>query len=296
MRGLMFQIMGFKFPILLNLIFCVLLGNVSFAQKKKELSENEKKATQYIFKGNEEITKEKANFVEAEKLYRKAIAEDTKNAKAKYNLGVSYHATKNYQEAAQRSEQAAKLAKNEGEKHASYHNLGNSYMGTGEFEKAIEAYKNALRNNPTDHETRYNLALAKKAKKQQDKNKPQDNKDNKKEEGDNKDKKEDSSQDKKNEDGNKEDQKEDKKDDKSKEEGDKEEDKKNEDKEGDKDESDDKEGDKKDDKKPKPVPGKLSPEQVKSLLQAMENQEKKIQDKVNAKKVKGTPVRSEKDW
>ena len=47
---------------------------------------------------------------------------------------------------------------------------------------------------------------------------------------------------------------------------------------------------------PKPKQGQLSPEQVKSLLEAMNNQEKKVQDKINAKKVKGKPVKTKKDW
>ena len=47
---------------------------------------------------------------------------------------------------------------------------------------------------------------------------------------------------------------------------------------------------------PKPKQGQLSPEQVKSLLEAMNNQEKKVQDKVNAEKVQGTPLRGQKDW
>ena len=41
---------------------------------------------------------------------------------------------------------------------------------------------------------------------------------------------------------------------------------------------------------------KLSPEQIKNLLKAMENAEKKVQAKVNDKKQKGTKVVSEKDW
>ncbi|MEK9781329.1 MAG: hypothetical protein VW266_00105 [Flavobacteriales bacterium] len=40
----------------------------------------------------------------------------------------------------------------------------------------------------------------------------------------------------------------------------------------------------------------MSPEQIKSLLEAMNNQEKKVQDKVNAKKAKGIPVKGKKDW
>ena len=49
-------------------------------------------------------------------------------------------------------------------------------------------------------------------------------------------------------------------------------------------------------KKQAPNEGQLSPQQVQSLLEAMNNQEKKVQEKVNAKKVKGVPVRGKKDW
>ena len=43
-------------------------------------------------------------------------------------------------------------------------------------------------------------------------------------------------------------------------------------------------------------PGQLSPDQIKSILEAMNNQEKNVQKKINAKKVKGSPVKNVKDW
>ena len=60
-------------------------------------------------------------------------------------------------------------------------------------------------------------------------------------------------------------------------------------------------GEKKDDKpqddgKPKPMPGGISKQRLENLLEAVNNEEKKIQDKVNAKKVKGKPIQTEKDW
>ncbi len=274
-----------------TILFC-LVAVVGQAQKKKKLPKHEKEAIQLIFEGNQEITKEKANVIEAEKSYRKAIAKDPNNAIAKYNLGVSYHATQNFQEAAQRNEQAAKLAKTDFEKHSAYHNLGNAYMGTGEADKAVEAYKNALRNNPTDHQTRYNLALAKQMKKEQDKNKSKDG-DKNKEKGDSGKNDEDSKEKDKNKDDKKEEKDKENKDDK-KDEGEKDD---KEDKPSDKDKDGDGEKDKEEENKPpKPAQGQLSPEQVKSLLQAMENQEKKVQEKVNAKKQKGIRVKSDKDW
>ena len=50
---------------------------------------------------------------------------------------------------------------------ASYHNIGNSLLESGEFAKSIDAYKQALRNNPNDNDTRYNLVYAQQMLKQQ---------------------------------------------------------------------------------------------------------------------------------
>ncbi|WP_010181966.1 tetratricopeptide repeat protein [Aquimarina agarilytica] len=288
------------------LFFCN--GLVCLAQKKKELPKHEKEALQFVFDGNDKLLK--GNVLEGEKSYRKAIAKDPNSGKAKYNLGYSYYKTKSFQEAVQRNKQAAALAKNKAEKHIAYHNLGNSYLQMQKPDEAIEAYKNALRNNPMDDETRYNLAVAKQAKKQQDQQNKDQNKDqkNSKDNKDGKDKEDKKDQDKKDENENK-DNKDKKEDENKKDEADKDKDKKDEDKDADeKDKEDkdakdkkDKDGDKGDEKEekekqPRPGKGKLSPDQVKSLLEAMENQEKKVQDKINAQKVRGPKVKSDKDW
>lgn len=85
---------------------------------------------------------------------------------------------------------------------------------------------------------------------------------------------------------------------------DKNKDKKDDKKDGDKDKKDNK-GDQNKDKKdnkpgnqgqPKPMPGGISKQRTENLLDAVNNEEKKIQDKVNAQKVKGKPVQTEKDW
>lgn len=280
---------------LIQQIFVFLIVALAFtanAQEKKKLKGAQLEANQYVFDGNAILRGDKPDILSAEKNYRRAIAKDEKSNTARYNLGVSHYATKNHQEAADRFKQAAKVAKNEGEKSAAYYNEGNAYMELQKPDEAIEAYKNALRNNPYDNDARKNLAIAKKMKEQQDQNK--DKKDNKDEN-----KKEDSDDNKKGDDeGNKEDENskkesDDKKDEGEDEEKDKEEDPKDKDesKEGDKDE---KEGDKEADKRP--VEGQLSPDQVKSLLDAMADEEKKVQDKMNAQKVKGARVKSEKDW
>ena len=48
--------------------------------------------------------------------------------------------------------------------------------------------------------------------------------------------------------------------------------------------------------KPKPMPGGISQQRLENLLDAVNNEEKKIQEKVNAQKAKGKPVQTEKDW
>ena len=82
---------------------------------------------------------------------------------------------------------------------------------------------------------------------------------------------------------------------------DKDKDKKDDKGDQDKDKKDGKNDPKKDDKsdnqgEPKPQPGGISKERVQNLLDAVNNEEKKIQDKVNAQKVKTNPKKTEKDW
>ncbi|MDQ5930325.1 MAG: hypothetical protein QG594_2113 [Bacteroidota bacterium] len=84
----------------------------------------------------------------------------------------------------------------------------------------------------------------------------------------------------------------DKKDDKKDENKDKKDDKKG----GDKDKKDPNKGEKPDNGQPKPTPGGMTKERLQNLMDAVNNEEKKIQGKVNANKVKGKPVDTEKDW
>jgi len=283
-----------------NLLYIfVLIGCSVFAQEKQKLQDEK-----YIYQGNQEL--QENNFVNAEAEYRNAISENPTNSVSKYNLGNAYFKNKKTDEALTRYQQAQKVAETKSGKHKAFHNIGNSFMQQKKYEKAIEAYKNALRNNPKDNESRYNLAFAKKMKEQQDKE-DEKNKDKKKDKDsknkkDNKDKKDDKNKndkdsDKKDDKG-KEDEKKDKddkgdKDKKDKEEDDKEKEDENRDKQ--KDKKQDKSDNKKEEK-PKPKKGQLSPQQVQSLLEAMNNQEKKLQEKMNAKKTKGVPVKNEKDW
>jgi tetratricopeptide (TPR) repeat protein len=280
-----------------NLFILLLMVSVSFAQNKEvETLKNESK--NYTYKANSAV--KDSSYANAEAEYRKAIARDGENVAAKYNLGNVYYENESYEEAFNRYKQASKVATTKAEKHRAYHNMGNVFMKNKEYEKAVAAYKNALRNNPSDDETRYNFALA---KDMLEKNPPKDDDKDKQD----KDKKEEQKeQDKKDQDEKDQKDKNEDKGDKEKDEGGK--DDKNKDGKGDqekeKQKKDNKDGqgkaDQKDDKnkqqQQQPKPNQLSPQQVKSLLQAMNNAEKKTQDKLNEKKAKGVKVKAEKDW
>lgn len=134
---------------------------------------------QYIRSGNKLYREQ--NYAKAEVEYRKALARNARNAQAAYNLGCALLMQQKDSAAVQQLEQAGKLETAPMRKAMVYHNIGVACQKHQLYVEAIEAYKESLRHNPADHETRYNLALcmrlAKKQpqnKKQQDKNKQQD--------------------------------------------------------------------------------------------------------------------------
>lgn len=277
--------------LLIAFTFFSVLGFSQEKDKDKALQ----RSNDYIYDANEKVNDD---FVSAEMEYRKAVSAKPSNASGSYNLGNAYYKSGLYDEALSRHLEAANNASTKAERHKAFHNVGNILMQQEQCKKAIEAFKNALRNDPSDDETRYNLALAKECA----------NKDGEGNDGE-KDQKEDDKEDQKEDENDKDEDKENKdegdqnEDQENKDEGDDQQDKKDgDDKEDDngkpKDEKDNNknEGQPKDQKQQKPQPGKLSPQQVKNLLEAMNNEEKKVQDKINAKKVKGAKIKTEKDW
>lgn len=272
----------------LFVICLVLIPTITFAQDKdKEKELQLQKANNYVYEGNELVGSE--DYISAEMEYRKAISEQPTNIAGTYNLGNSYYEKGQYDEALFRHSQAAEKATSKEEKHKAYHNIGNILMQNKMCQEAVEAFKNALRNDPTDDETRYNFAIAKacaeQQQDQQDENDEQEKEqdkegdDDEKDKGENEDKEDD--QDKKDEGDQDKKDGDDQKDDQGKP----------------KDEKDGKEGENKDQKgQPQPKQGQLSPQQIKNLLEAMNNQEQKVQEKMNAEKQKGVKVKTEKDW
>ncbi len=267
------------------------------AQEDEVAKEKALKASRNLtWEANNELTDR--DFVGAEANYRRAISKSKENAAAPYNLGNAYYENESYSEAFGRFKEAGETAVEKGDKHKSYHNMGNVFMKNKEYEKAVEAYKEALRNDPTDEETRYNLALAKELlkKDQQNQNKD-DNEDNK----DNKDQKE-KNQDQQNQGDDQENKENKQQNDQQKDQGDqgdqgdqqKEQNKKGEGDEKEEKQKQPEQGDQQQQKQPRP--NQLSPQQIKNLLEAMQNEEKKVQEKIDAKKVQGVKRKNEKDW
>ncbi len=146
-------------------IIYLLLGipSLSFAQKE---------VRSQLRAGNKEYNQGK--YTESEIAYRKALQANAQSTDAAYNLGNSLFMQGKLPEAAEQYQIVAGQEKDKNKLSLSWHNTGNIFLtgavAKGEqdqsyneiLQKSIEAYKQSLRNNPKDDETRYNLALAQK--------------------------------------------------------------------------------------------------------------------------------------
>ncbi len=147
---------------------------------------------QFIRNGNKQYRSQ--DYQKSEVEYRKAISKSSNNSNAIYNLGCALMMQQKDSAAIVHFQQAGSLEKNKMRKAMSYHNIGVICQKHQMYGDAINAYKEALRNNPNDDETRYNLALCKRLNKENpDKNKQNQDK-NKKENKQEQDKKDNSKQ------------------------------------------------------------------------------------------------------
>ena len=229
---------------ILSLLMCI----TSFAQNKKS----------FLRDGNELYTDSSYN--DAEMQYRKSLEKDQDYFNASFNLADAVYKQERYEESSALFDALIDNAPTENDLAKVYHNLGNSLTQEQKLEEAIEAYKNALRINPNDAETRHNLALSKKQKQEQE-------------------------------------QQEEKKEENKEEKKDQEKDKKGEDKQEQKEQN--KEQEKQDEEKenqPEEKKEEMSKEDAEKMLEAIQQEEKELQEELQKNKVKGKRVKVLKDW
>ena len=177
--------MNYIHYIIVTVAFLLVGGTNAVAQTDRNL----------IRQGNRAFKSQK--WAAAETQYRKAIFKNQKNPQAIYNLGCALLMQQKDSLAMVQFGNAAQLESNIFRRSKSYHNMGVVMQNHQEYAQAIEYYKMALRCNPQDNETRYNLALCKKLlknnqqnqnnKNNKDKNKNDKNKDKKNDKNKNKD-------------------------------------------------------------------------------------------------------------
>lgn len=238
------------------------------------------------------------DFEKAEVEYRKAIDKKALSFEAGFNLGDALYKQKKYEEALQQFSAMAKEEKDKEKLGELYHNIGNTLLAMEKTEESIEAYKESLRNRPASAETKYNLEYAR-HKQQQDQNKDDQNKDDQ----DNKDNQDQQDQQNKDQQDQNKDQDKDKQDqnkdqqDQNKDQQDK--DKQDQNKDQNKDNKDNKDKQDQQQQQPQEQQGKISKEDAARLLEALQNDEKNVQEKVQKQKAqeqKAKKIKIEKDW
>jgi tetratricopeptide (TPR) repeat protein len=149
----------------------LLFATIAYGQKERK----------FIREGNKHYEKATADTAKIDTVryqmavtaYRKALDKKPGDFKAQFNLGAAQFKQQKMPEATTQFEQAIAAAQNKDERSRSYFNQGNAYLAQNKLDESIEAYKNALRNNPNDLEAKYNLEFARRMKQQQEQNKDQ---------------------------------------------------------------------------------------------------------------------------
>ena len=155
---------------ILSLLLCVGAGQ-ALAQEKTDRD--------YLRSGNKLYND--SLFIKAEVDYRKALELNPKSTDAMFNLGNALLMQQKAKEAMEQYESVSKIEKDKEKLAQIYHNMGVILQSSKQLPQCIEAYKESLRNNPKDDETRYNLALAQKLLKDQQQQQQKEQKEDKQE-------------------------------------------------------------------------------------------------------------------
>jgi tetratricopeptide (TPR) repeat protein len=213
-----------------------------------------------VRKGNELYMQQK--YAAAAKAYQEALQRQSTFTPGVFNLGNALIQQKQYDAARKVMANAAKTSKDPLVQSGANYNAGNTFMSEQQWQQAVDAYKQALHKNPQDADAKYNLSYAlAKLKQQQGGGNGKDNQKNNQQNKDNK-----NNQDKQKNDKNKQQQQ----------------------------KQDQNDQQQQQQQRPQPQQSKISEQQADNLLKALQQDERKVQDKMQ--QGKATPVRMEKDW
>lgn len=218
------------------------------------------KHKKYTRQGNRDYAEK--NFEDSEMLYRRAVDADPAFNKAIFNLGDALYKQEKYEEALDNFSQLAGQELDNDMLADSYYNMGNTLLKSGKIEESIEAYKNALRKDPSNMKAKYNLAYARDLLKQQEDQQQDDKQDQEQEQeqqGDNEDQEQ---------------------------------------QEGQQEQGQDQQQEQEQEQEQEQQQGEqeMSREDAERLLQALAENEKEVQEKVKKEKAARARVRTLKNW
>ncbi len=205
-------------------------------------------------------------YSEAELNFRKAIEKNPNSVPSKFNLGNSYYKQEKFDESAKNYQELLQKTEDKELKSKIYHNIGNSLLKSNKIEQSVEAYKNALKLNPNDLDTKYNLSYALSLLKNNQQNQNQQNQNNK-----NQDKNKEQQQ-QQNQNQNEE----------------------NKDKEKQQNQNEQQQNQQQQEKQQQQSEAKISKDQAEKILEALRNNEKDLQKEL--RKQKGRVLKKDKDW
>ena len=234
----------------LSILIVIIFVPVSFA-----FGQSERKA---VRQGNKEYRS--GEYLDSEISYRTAIDKNPDSFKGSFNLGDALYKQEKFDEAVQVFEDVSNLDLDPKEKGNVYHNLGNSFFKQEKYAESVGAYKKALKHNPNDMETKYNLAQAQRLLMNQEKQQESDSDGEGDENDEEQDQQQEQEQDKEEEGDNKQDQQE------------------------------------RENEQNEQQQQKISPEDARRMLEAIQNNEQQVQERVKEEKAKQAKIKVEKNW
>jgi tetratricopeptide (TPR) repeat protein len=217
----------------------------------------------YIRKGNKDYNT--GNFTNAQVNYSSALKDNPVSFIANYNMGNTEFAQKKYDEAVKQYGTASEINADANSLALSNYNLGNTYMQQQKYKEAIESYIKSLKYNPNDLDVKYNLSEAQKKMQQDQQNKQNQNKQDNKDQNKDQNKENKQNQDQQNKDQQK-------------------------------DEKQNKQNQQNQNQQNQPQKQQISKQDAERLLNAIQEADKQVQQKLAKQKAKASNKKLEKDW